>query len=201
MIEHPHPELPLGSSARRDRHAVAELVQLEDHMEFRYLDDAQLEEARLAGFTIYPGLPINSTELDRIAEEVLIRRLPPRDREDFDQLLGRFGLPPNERYPALTLLAYTGARLTGDSFSICETFDGFEPPFSYIFDLVTTRSLQSAARADGTCVGYVNRLQTGAVDTATRERAALHVLDWLGCALIGSTEPVGNFLADRCRSD
>ena len=198
MIEHPQFtrrallvwQSPLGSNVRRDRHAVAELVQLEDRMEFRYLDDAQLEEARLAGFTIYPGLPINSTELDRIAEEVLIRRLPPRDREDFDQLLGRFGLPPNERYPALTLLAYTGARLTSDSFSICETFDGFEPPFTYIFDVAGSRHYQELynqlpsgeplilerepsnlhdpdairiARADGTCVGYVNRLQTGAV--------------------------------------
>ncbi len=35
------------------------------------------------------------------------------------------------------------------------------------------------------------------VDTATRERAALHVLDWLGCALIGSTEPVGQLLLTR----
>ncbi len=35
------------------------------------------------------------------------------------------------------------------------------------------------------------------VDTATRERAILHVLDWLGCAVIGSTEPVGQLLLTR----
>ncbi len=143
MIEHPiHTQRallawqrPLGSGGRLNPHAVAELVQAAGRFSFRYLDDEELEPARLAGFTFHPGLPFGSSELDRIAEEVLVRRLPPRHRLDFDELLRRFGLPPDQEYPALTLLAYTGARLTGDSFSVCETFDGFEPPFSYVFDV------------------------------------------------------------------
>lgn len=119
-----------------------------------------------------------------------MHRLPPRNRRDFGELLERFGLPPNQNYPALTLLAYTGARLTGDSFSVCETFDGFDPPFTYVFDVAGNRHYQALynqlspgeslhferepgdehdrnairiARTDSTTVGYVNRLQTGAV--------------------------------------
>ena len=35
------------------------------------------------------------------------------------------------------------------------------------------------------------------VDRVTRERAALHVLDWLGCAVIGASEPAGRLLVSR----
>ena len=35
------------------------------------------------------------------------------------------------------------------------------------------------------------------VDDRTRRRAALHLLDWLGCALAGSREPAGRVLAAR----
>ena len=198
MIEHPiHTQRaflawqrPLGSGERRDRHAVAELVQTGGRFSFCYLDDETLEPARQDGFTVYPGLPFGSSGVDGIAEEVLMHRLPPRNRPDFGELLERFGLPSNRNYPALTLLAYTGTRLTSDSFSVCETFDGFDPPFTYVFDVAGNRHHQSLynqlnrgeglilerepgnqhdpnairiARADGTTVGYVNRLQTGAV--------------------------------------
>ena len=40
------------------------------------------------------------------------------------------------------------------------------------------------------------RLLARPVDPDTRSRAALHVLDWLGCAAIGAAEPVGRLLLD-----
>ena len=198
MIEHPiHTQRallawqrPLGSGGRRNPHAVAKLVQAAGRFSFRYLDDEELEPARLAGFTFHPGLPFGSSELDSDAEEVLVRRLPPRNRLDVDESLQRFGLPPSRECPALTLLAYTGARPTGDSFSVCETFDRFEPPFSYVFDVAGGRHQENLynqlipgeslhferkpgnqhdpnavriTRNDGTTVGYVNHLQTGEV--------------------------------------
>ena len=181
---------PLGGGKRRDRFAVAELVQNGTCLSFRYLKDRELEPARQVGFKGYPGLPIGSSQLDRIAEEVLMRRLPPKERPDYGEFLKRFGLPPDENYPALTLLAYTGARLTGDGFSVCETFDGFEPPFTYVFDVAGSRHYKRLydelkqddclrlerepdnehdpdavriVQIDGTKVGYVNRLQAKAV--------------------------------------
>ena len=198
MIECPTPtqrallvwQCPLGSADRRDRHAVAELLQTVNGIDFHYLGSEKLASPRSEGFTDYPGLPMESTELNRVAEEVLIRRLPPRTRADFGDLAERFGLPRNKNLPSLTLLAYTGARLTGDNFSVCETFDGFEPPFSYVFDVAGFRHYQGRfselekgiplifepepenqhdpnairiALTDGTPLGYVNRLQTKAV--------------------------------------
>lgn len=180
---------PLDQTGRRDRCAVAELVQEADGVRFRYLDQDDLERAREAGFSGYPGLPVGADDLSRIASDVLMRRLPPRDRADFSELLTRFGLPSDRAYSDLTLLAYTGARLTRDSFSVCETFDGFEGAFSYVFDVAGNRhyvdynqlELGEAihfepeptnevdpnairlARADGETVGYVNRLQAETV--------------------------------------
>lgn len=180
---------PLDETGRRDRCAVAELVQDADDVRFSYLGQEDLERAWAAGFNGYPGLPFGSNSLSRIASDVLMRRLPPRDRADFSELLTRFGLPSDRTYSDLTLLAYTGARLTSDSFSVCETFDGFEGAFSYVFDVAGNRHYVDynqlevgeaihfeseptnevdpnairLARADGETVGYVNRLQAETV--------------------------------------
>jgi hypothetical protein len=198
MIENPTPtrralltwQRPLDENGRRDRCAVAELCQGEDGVSFRYFDDNELTAAREAGFSGYPGLPIESDEIDRIGCDVLMRRLPPRERADFSDIIERFGLPADHEYSDLSLLAYTGARMTSDSFAICETFDGFDLPFTYVFDVAGNRHYQELytqlvgsetllfqreptnqwdpdailiTRLDGTHVGYVNRLQADMV--------------------------------------
>ena len=176
---------PLNEGGRRDRFAVAELVQEKSGVSFRYLEEELLKDARKAGFTHYPGLPVGSPRHDRIALEVLMRRLPPRDRADFSDFLNRFGLPKDGEYSDLSLLAYTGARMTRDSFSICETFDGFSLPVTYIFHVAGNRhhvdyndvskgeavileresgnphdpNAIRLIREDGGTIGYVNRLQ------------------------------------------
>lgn len=113
---------------------------------FRYFDDADLGAARQAGFTGYPGIPLDSDFdsdiLGRKAMRVLMRRLPPKNREDFSDLMARFGLRYDPQHPScsdLSLLAYTGARLTSDGFSVSESFHGFEAPFTYIFDVAGYR--------------------------------------------------------------
>ena len=182
---------PLGQSdERRDRFAVAELVQCEGQVSFRYFDDSRIVNANKAGFNGYPGLSIGSEHLDQLAMGVLIRRLPPKSRADFGEYLETFGLSRSQELPDLTLLAYTGARSTNDSFSICETFDGFQVPFTFIFDVAGSRHYEDNhtalevggqlrlereeqneydqnavrfVRSDGAVVGYVNRLQAETV--------------------------------------
>jgi len=182
---------PLGQcDERRDRFAVAELVQGEGQVSFRYFDDDRILDAKNEGFNGYPGLPVGFEHLDRVAIGVLIRRLPPKGRADFGEYLETFGLSRSRELPDLTLLAYTGARSTNDSFSICETFDGFQAPFTFIFDVAGSRHYEgshaalevgeplrlereeqneydqnavSFVRSDGAVVGYVNRLQAKTV--------------------------------------
>lgn len=195
MIREPHItqralltwQRPLGVEGNRDRHAVAELVRAENGIvSFRYLDIEALALAREAGFDGYPGLPENNPDLSATALEVLRRRLPPSDRPDFLNLLNRHGLPENRELDDLSLLAYTGARMTGDSFGVCETFEGFERPFSYVFDVAGYRFYQTQEpplehgesltvmrepdnefdsdavkiqRENGSALGHINRLQ------------------------------------------
>ena len=124
----------------RDHHAVGELVRKKSgRVSFRYFDD--LEAARAQGFRDYPGLftDMKPKANDKIGFELLRRRLPPEQRRDYGKTLQKFGLPTDlDRSDHLTLMAYTGAR-NDDSFSICETFDGFDRPFRFLFELANVK--------------------------------------------------------------
>ncbi|WOR14373.1 HIRAN domain-containing protein [Hyphomonas sp. FCG-A18] len=180
-------QTPLGTGGERRRHAVGELVAADDGARFRYLSDTASFSAAIAdGFEGYPGIDLETGPSDD-ALAILLRRLPNSDRPDYDHFLETFGLSPDTAWSGLSLLAYTGARLAGDSFSITETFDGFDRPFCYIFDVAGFRRFMTAAtgleagddvalvhqpdnahdqnavqvlREDGQCLGYINRLQS-----------------------------------------
>ena len=186
---------PLGYGGSRDRFAVGEFVQHEDGVSFRALPGG-IADARAQGFEGYPGL---ATEDGDEAVRVLLRRLPPRGRGDFGEYLEGFGLAADAPLTDLSLLAYTGARVISESdgFGVTETFDGFERPFRYPFEVAGYRHYREALPpletgqplhvipdddnprdADavqvvterGECAGYINRYQ------------APQVRDWLRSA-------------------
>ena len=146
LVWQPRRESSAGGSA--DLFAVAELEQMRggDGVSFRYLDDDALEAPRRLGFRSYAGLPFDArpSDNDRNAVTLLRLRLPPSSRSDFGEMLMRFGLPPDWDHTDLSLLAYTGGRSVHDDFSVCETFDGFDAPFDYVFDLVGVGHCRSA---------------------------------------------------------
>ena len=178
---------PLDQSGSRDRIAVAELVQCEKGMSFSYLSEELLGPAYKAGFNGYPGLALNTKHKPETATDVLMRRLPSRSRPDFQEFIETFGLSWEARFTGLSLLAYTGARLVGDSFGVAETFEGFDHPFRYVFDIAGYRRYRNDAldlaleepvifqheptnpidpdavqvvRCNDTRLGYVNRIQS-----------------------------------------
>ena len=182
---------------------MAELVESEAGLGFSYKSDLDtennLDSARGAGFRGYPGLALDLEHGPSKSADVLKRRLPPDSRPDFNEFKERFGLSPVAQFTLLSLLAYTGARLTSDSFGISETFDGFDHPFRYVFDIAGYRHYRENAldldkgeainfqpepsnqndhnavevvRKTGVRVGYVNRMQ------------ALPVLRWLQHGII-----------------
>lgn len=133
---------PLQDGGARSRHAVGELVQENDGgVRFCYYPRRDLADAFAEGFSGYPGLPLDRPDERRNAIKVLRRRLLPSARPDFPDFLRAFGLSPNATLSDLSLLAYTGARVPsdGDGFGIAETFDGFDRPFRYIFDIAAFR--------------------------------------------------------------
>jgi len=180
-------QTPLGTGGARRRHAVGELVAVDGGARFNYLSETDsFRAARNEGFDGYPGLALDGSDVsDALA--IFLRRLPSPERPDYDQFLKTFGLSTDAGWSGLSLLAYTGARLAGDSFSITETFDGFDRPFRYIFDVAGFRRfIQNATdlqagdsvslvhqpenahdtnavqvlRESGECLGFINRLQS-----------------------------------------
>ncbi len=175
---------PIRERGRRDRMAIGELVQHADRVAFDYLPEG-VEAAREQGFDGYPGL---TQEDGEAAMRVLLRRLPPRGRGDFGEYLEAHGLAGQAELSDLSLLAYTGARIISDSdgFGVTETFEGFERPFRYPFEVAGYRHYRDAVAplepgdtmrlrrdddnpkdpnavevvtAQGARAGYINRLQ------------------------------------------
>ena len=188
-------QAPLSEHGPRRRFAVAELVARGDHVVFSYRRGSwDIEDARNGGFASYPGLPVRDHGGDAAAFRLLRRRLPPPTREDFREFLEGFGLSPGARLSDLSLLAYTGARLTGDGFGIVETFDGFDRPFQYVFDIAGFRRYRDCAPdlAEGEAVTFRpdprNQYDPGAVEVVCRDGVRLGYINRL------QTEPVRAWL-------
>jgi hypothetical protein len=115
--------------------------------------------------------------------------MPPRKRGDFDRYLAQWRLPPGKSLTDFALLAYSGARLPGDGFSLVWPLDEIEPPGEILLEVagfryqgVLAESLRVGCaamlvpepenpndngairiEAGGHRIGYVNRLQCPAV--------------------------------------
>ncbi|NRB16083.1 MAG: hypothetical protein HRU33_00535 [Rhodobacteraceae bacterium] len=131
---------PLDGAGSRRRLPVALLRAKEDgSVTFSYLkDSSSFEKARSEGFEGYYGIPLDREDTTD-AIHTLGRRLLNSDRPDYADYLARFGLLPEYSLPTLSLLAYTGGRQVSDSFSFADTFEGFDRPFQYIFDVAGRR--------------------------------------------------------------
>lgn len=131
---------PLEGNGSRRRLPVAHLrCEGNGMVAFNYLfNTPEFITAQSEGFTGYLGIPLDRADTSD-AIQTLGRRLLNSDRSDYADYLSRFGLSPNQNLSTLSLLAYTGARLTSDSFSVADTFEGFDRPFQYIFDVAGRR--------------------------------------------------------------
>lgn len=185
---------PLDGGGSRRRLPVALMRTNGDGtgVSFRYLlDTPDFELARSEGFQGYTGIPLDR-ENTSDAINTLGRRLPNSERPDYFEFLNRFGLRSEDNLPTLSLLAYTGAKLTSDSFSVADTFEGFDRSFQYIFDVAGRRHNFDATPSpqerdivsfcpepenphdphaialrdnDGNRLGYINTCQAASVNT------------------------------------
>ena len=81
---------------------------------------APLERAIALGFEGYPAFFRKARQytFGVGVHEALMRRLPPRNRPDFQAYLQRFGFKNGENLSDAALLAYTEAKLPSDGFSL-----------------------------------------------------------------------------------
>ena len=131
---------PEGSS-RRTRHAVAELLrQSDEQVRFRYLvDTADFKNACAEGFINYPAFRKVDQTYELGVVDTFIRRLPPRTRGDYTQYLEQFRLRPATSISDFALLAYTGAKLPSDGFSIVNPLEDVEQACDLLIEVAGFR--------------------------------------------------------------
>ena len=123
-------QAPDGSD--RTRRLVAELRRRGDDADLVYLRQSpDYAEAKSKGFPgEYPGFPADKDHTGVLA--AFMRRLPPRQRGDFDKFLDAIRIPPKTAISDFALLGYAGARLPSDDFSVVDPFDDAKPPFEFL---------------------------------------------------------------------
>lgn len=125
----------------RSRRTIGEIVRDSDgNAVFRYLKHSEdFELARKHGFQGFPAFDIRQPETSNGVIESLLRRLPPRNRDDFVDFLKQHRLPAPFTYSDFVLLAYTGAKLPSDGFAVVPDFDVADVPCEYITEVAGVR--------------------------------------------------------------
>lgn len=125
----------------RLRHTVAELVRQENGIvRFRYLPNtADFRNAQAEGFINFPAFRKIGQFYDLGVVDTFMRRLPPRTRGDYGQYLEQFRLRPTTGVSDFGLLAYTGAKLPGDGFSLINPLDNVNAPCEVLVEVAGFR--------------------------------------------------------------
>lgn len=166
----------------RARRVIGEVsVEPEGQMVFRYLKDTpDFEEACKVGFKGFPAFRLEELETRHGVIESLMRRLPPRKREDFSDFLAQHRLPSPFNYSDLALLGYTGARLPSDGFALVPEFPMDATAVGYLMEVAGFRHMLGAD---------VTRLQVGG--TVTFEIDTENPVDHDALAVIHQGRKIG----------
>jgi hypothetical protein len=133
-------QAPEGGDRRR--YLVGELRRRGGDADLLYLRQSKdYADAKAKGFSgEYPGFPADKDHPGVLA--AFMRRLPPRQRGDFDKFLEAIRIPLGAEVSDFALLGYAGARLPGDDFSIIHPFDDANPPFEFLLLIAGYRYYQ-----------------------------------------------------------
>lgn len=166
----------------RTRRVVGEVViGAEGEFMFRYLSGTEdFTRAREAGFVDYPAFNVRAPQVTQGVIEALLRRLPPRNREDFDRYLQLHRLPTPFKFSDFALLGYTGAQLPGDGFSLVPMFPLDVRECEFITEVAGVRHVAGA-----------NASQIKVGDALTLARASLNPVDPDAIHVLRDGHPIG----------
>ncbi|WDI30554.1 hypothetical protein PUV54_11360 [Hyphococcus flavus] len=128
---------PVDTRKSRRHFPVGIFERQRDKILFRWLSDT--EDFSLAlneGFDVLFGNDRgNSSEPQRIFD-VLSKRLPRRDRPDYEKYLAQFRINPDVNISTFAMLGYTEARLASDGYSIIDTLESASKGCQYFHEVV-----------------------------------------------------------------
>ena len=126
----------------RDRSllAVGELRDQNGVISFRYLPNTDdFCKAVELGFVCYPAFRKHEGEYTDGVMDSFLRRLPPRSRGDFIKFLEQWCLPATADLSDFALLAYSGAKLPSDGFSLVWPLDEVTAPGEVLLEVAGFR--------------------------------------------------------------
>lgn len=136
------------SASSRTRRIVGEVIwdEIRNTAIFRYLKNTEdFSAAEASGFKGFPAFRLDVEKTDEGVLLSLMRRLPPRNREDFADYLHLHGLAAPFTLSDMALLGYTGARLPSDGFALVPEFPSEINACEYVMEVAGTRhALQHA---------------------------------------------------------
>ena len=133
----------------RQRMFVAELIRNGEDADLIYLKQSPgFAKAQELGFSECPGFGIEKTTHENVLPSFM-KRLPPRSRGDFGRFLDALRLPHDAVISDFALLAYSGAKLPEDDFTIVNPFENASSPFELMLEIQGYRHyMESLPRAE-----------------------------------------------------
>ncbi len=131
-------QAPEGDGRDRVPCVIGELRNQDGAVSFRYLTDSDdFRRAARLGFVCYPAFrKLREEEYTSGVMESFLRRLPPRSRGDFTQFLEQWRLPATaSTLSDFALLAYAGAKLPSDGFSVVWPLDEVTAPGEVLLEV------------------------------------------------------------------
>lgn len=150
----------------RTRFVVGEILRDGEQVSFRYLTDtADFVRAREHGFVCYPAFRKTDRVYSDGVMDSFLRRLPPRKRGDFAKYLEQWRLSPSSNLSDFALLAYSGAKLPSDGFSIDWPLDDVTAPCELLLEVAGFRYQEDVS---------IDELREGMSVTFRREPDNIH---------------------------
>ena len=169
---------------------------------FLHLNGRSLADIRSLGYAQYPAFkPSKPRHVDGVLDAFL-RRLPPRNRTDFDKYISHFRISRSTEFSDFALLGITEAKLPADGFALVDPLDDTASPRELMVEVVGHRYYRGnligtlgepvelipepnnqwdphaiTILVRGQTVGYINRFQCSAFRQWIVERRVTAVIE------------------------
>ncbi|MBN4079302.1 HIRAN domain-containing protein [Beggiatoa alba] len=128
---------------RRTRYIVGQIERRGDGFTLSYLTDSKdFIEAKECGFEGYPAFKDTNAQHSSGVIDAFIRRLPPRNRGDFNKYLELLRISGSSVFSDFALLGYSGAKLPSDGFSLIHPFDNVIGPCEFLTEVAGFRYIE-----------------------------------------------------------
>ncbi|MBU0545733.1 MAG: HIRAN domain-containing protein [Candidatus Margulisbacteria bacterium] len=142
-----------SDTKNRLRRIIGELINDGEKVKMNYLIGTKdYEEAKKLGFNGFASFSLDSTTYDNVLD-VFMKRLPPRNRSDFNKYMEAIRIPIDKQISDFALLGYSGARLPDDDYTIVHPFENVQGRCEVLTEICGFRHNEGVKNVDELEIG------------------------------------------------